>query len=491
MMSDADDDMNGGEDGEDASSEPSRSDRAETTISIAEARAHRRGRGKAQEAEIRLAIQRINQDHAVVMAGTRVVVLQERLDEKGLRDIAFLGTRAFFDWFASEQYRTGREEESIGQLWWRSAARRQYSGVTFIPGREAPPGWYNLWGGYSVEPREGPFPHIFWDHLFTNVARKNQELFIWIVTWYAHLIQRPWERPGTALVLRGKEGTGKTKPGEIIGSLLRQHYLLVDQPRYLVGNFNAHLKSCLFLQADEAIWAGDRHAESTLKSLITASDLMIEPKGLDPIRVPCYLRLMMTSNASWIVPAGFQSRRWCVVDVGDTVCQDRNYFASMEHELDHGGRENLLWALLNWDLGQADIHRVPMTDALFEQREQSLDRQQEWWEERLMEGTPSAGDSSWPPWILSSVLHASYLAHVDRHDRGGYKRGDRQFFIHQKPLLPPTFHRRRKRIETYDEHGSAVKSNSWVYFLPSLEDCRAHFEELMGGKIDWGERDDG
>ena len=35
----------------------------------------------------------------------------------------------------------------------------------------------------------------------------------------AHIVQKPRERLGTAIVLRGKRGTGKSKVGEVLGSL--------------------------------------------------------------------------------------------------------------------------------------------------------------------------------------------------------------------------------------------------------------------------------
>jgi hypothetical protein len=37
-------------------------------------------------------------------------------------------------------------------------------------------------------------------------------------------MQRPCEQLGTAVVLRGGQGIGKTKVGEIIGSLISEHY---------------------------------------------------------------------------------------------------------------------------------------------------------------------------------------------------------------------------------------------------------------------------
>ena len=109
-------------------------------------------------------------------------------------------------------------------------------------------------------------------------------------------MQRPRERIGVALVMRGLMGSGKTKIGEVMGSLFPRHYFLVDDPRYVTGRFSAHMATCLLLQADEAVWAGDKAAEGRLKGLVTSTIQQIEAKGIDPIRLPNYVRLIMTSN---------------------------------------------------------------------------------------------------------------------------------------------------------------------------------------------------
>src|SRR5262249_38699075 len=158
-----------------------------------------------------------------------------------------------------------------------------------------PKSWFNFWRGFGVQPRPGdPWKacRSFLDHLMTNVANGRQEHFDWVFGWFAHMFQRPAERVGTALVIRGREGTGNTKVGEVFGSLVPRHYLLVDSPRYIVGQFNAHFETCLLLQADEGFWAGDRQAEGVLKSLITSSRQMIERKGVDPVSLRNLVHLL-------------------------------------------------------------------------------------------------------------------------------------------------------------------------------------------------------
>jgi hypothetical protein len=119
---------------------------------------------------------------------------------------------------------------------------------------------------------------IFRDHLLNNVCDGDPELFKYVFGWMAHIVQRPRERPGTALVLIGRRGTGKSKVGEVLGSLFPAHYFQVDDARYITGQFNEHMASCLLLQAEEAIWAGDKAAEGRLKGLITSEMQMMSPK---------------------------------------------------------------------------------------------------------------------------------------------------------------------------------------------------------------------
>ena len=106
----------------------------------------------------------------------------------------------------------------------------------------------------------------------------------------------------------------------------------------MTGQFNAHMASCLLLQADEAIWAGDKAVEGRLKGLITAPMQQIEAKGIDPIRLDNFVRLIMTSNEDWVVPAGKDERRFAVLDVDPRCAQNHEYFAEMDEEMAAGGR---------------------------------------------------------------------------------------------------------------------------------------------------------
>src|SRR3954454_2834230 len=218
----------------------------------------------------------------------------------------------------------------------------------------------------------------------------------------------------TALVLRGGQGVGKTKVGQVFGSLLGDHYALVAESRYVTGQFNAHMMALILLHADEAFWAGDKTAEGKLKDLVTGDAHFIEFKGIDPIRVRNYVRLFVTGNHDWQVPAGFGERRFAVLDVSDAHMQDHTYFAAIDEEMAHGGREALLHHLLTFDLSSENLRKIPETEALLEQKIAAMNAEQIWWYETLRRGELPALAQVSPGECPKDALFNDYLAHAKK-----------------------------------------------------------------------------
>ena len=77
------------------------------------------------------------------------------------------------------------------------------------------PDYYNLWRGFAVEPRKGDCSK-FLAHLHDNICQGDDALYAWVMAWFADIFQHPATRCGTSLALRGKQGVGKTKVGEVL-----------------------------------------------------------------------------------------------------------------------------------------------------------------------------------------------------------------------------------------------------------------------------------
>lgn len=457
------------------------------------------------------AVERMNREWAFVLIGSRAVVIRE-MREGPIEDrTRVVGLDAFKALFQNQTARyTGFVVDDKGErapfvryaklapLWLSSRNRRTCMGVEFFPDPADAPGtkgYFNLWRGYAVAPSTEPPDQrarryaTFRDHILTNVCCGDPALFRWVWSWFAHMVQRPRERIGTALVLRGKMGVGKTVAGEVIGSLFPSHYFLVDDPRYLTGQFNAHMSSCILLQVDEGFWAGDKAAEGRLKGLVTGTAQMIEAKGIDPIRLANYVRLIFSSNEGWVVPAGMDERRFAVLDVSDLCKENHGYFRQIFEEMENGGRAALLADLLALDLDASDapnLRVIPKTGALLDQKIQSLDHVAAWWFERLTAGAQTRRGHEWRDAVPIETLVDDYVKSAER---VGVRRRSESTVLGMKmrQLIPGL--RQTRRAEWVDDGsgtGATVSRRVNCYLFPRLEACRAAFEAAVGQSVDWG-----
>jgi hypothetical protein len=419
----------------------------------------------------------LNQSYALILVGGQAVILKEGISAEGKPGFDLISLSAFNHWLENRFLETSSTKIPLAKHWLRHPDRRQYEGLVFLPGRKEPR-YYNLWRGFSVQPRLGSC-QLFLDHLFYNVCQGEVALYLWIVGWFADLFQNPGNKCGTSVVIRGKMGTGKTIVGKIIGSLLGDHYVVVSDPRYVTGRFNSHLVSCLLLHADEGFWAGDRAAEGKLKDLVTGGEHFIELKGKEPIRVRNFIRLLVTGNPDWIVPAGMEERRFAVFECGEDHIQDHPYFAGIEREMDNGGREALLDYLLRHDLSKVDLGEIPKTDALLDQKIASLPPEKGWWLDVLQSGRlPSGSGGAECP---AALMFDHYIRHAN--NTGARRRSiETQIGIFLKRVVPELrkYEGKYKGYEGRDEVGL-------IYGFPELAKCREKFASMIQHPLNWGE----
>ncbi len=461
------------------------------------------------------AVDRLNRNHAFILVGAQARIIIEDSSgpkEERLRFVTYDSFRKRHAALSVSQ--TKREQKEDGSwhtvtrkrelvpLWLRHPRRRTFDGIEFFPDRDNAPGmsgYYNLWRGFSCVPDGAPSAErwrkykTFRDHLFTNVCSGNQDHFTWVFGWFAHMLQKPRARIGTALVFRGNEGVGKSKIGEVFGSLLDANFKLVDQSRYLTGQFNFHLASLLLLQVDEGFWAGNKDAEGRLKGLITSNEQMVEQKGVDPVSVANYVHLILTSNENWVVPAAFASRRYCVFDVPDNVIRNYEYFAEIDAEMANGGREALLADLLDFNLaapGAPNLREVPKTEALLQQKIETFSDFQDWWYQRLRNGSPLYRHTEWETprdgrFVPTDDLHGDYLKFCERLGRG--RRISPNIFVKRLIEMVPDAQPSRPWVDRNHPDGSVYRRRMCGYLLPSLAEARAAFEARIEQSIKWPE----
>jgi hypothetical protein len=437
----------------------------------------------------------LNLQYSVVMLGGKCLVMRQVKDPIfGRKDITFSSFNDFKNFHSNEKYwlenGNGKAKKKIiTDIWIEQPTRTQFNGIVFNP-TGGVDGYYNLWHGFAYEPRKGSCNRLL-EHIRDNIAMGNSKIYQYVLAWMAEIVQNPGgKRPGVSLVLRGKQGVGKGCLAEYFGKILGNHFLHITQASQLTGKFNNHLKDALLVFADEAFWAGDKNSEGVLKGMITEDIIMIEPKGRDPFSVKNHVRLMIASNNDWLVPAGPQERRFCVLDVSEKHQQDHAYFAAIEKEMKSGGREALLHLLLEADLSNFDFYNFPRTEALLDQKISSMGSSGKFWFECLRRGSKRIPTHShaeenqsyfeqelpWELQISTQELYQLYISDCkNRNDR--YPCIDSFFGRKIRDLCPDM---RRKRA-------SGSGDRFWIYQFPALDKCRNLFNDVMKTEVKWEE----
>lgn len=365
--------------------------------------------------------------------------------------------------------------KSKAELWLKAPKRRTYEGLIMAP-EGAPPTMLNLWQGWAVVPKPGDWSKtrgLIHDVLASGDRRAGD----YIVKWMAYLFQKPHLLPQVALVFRGGEGVGKGTLGRAIMDIAGNHGLTVASTDQFAGRFDAHLRDCIFLFADEAMWGGDKAAEGKLKQLITEPVKTYEAKGVDASNGRNLVHLMMASNNEWVAPAGPNARRYAVFDVSDARKQDRAYFGAINRELYvEGGLSAMLHDLLSTDLGAwTPYGNVPRTEGRSNQKLLSLEPMSRWWFKALERGSPLDIGLCTDTWNKPVEIRAG----SDKDSVLDSLQATKTLRTFTKKSLAQFLARVGVDVDAKDTKGGRV----WI--VPPLPDARRAFGKWMDEDLTW------
>jgi phage/plasmid-associated DNA primase len=126
----------------------------------------------------------------------------------------------------------------------------------------------------------------------------DKKQFRYVMRWMALLVQKPSVKPEVALVLRSKEGTGKTMIVQLLLKIFGPHGFTTAQKDQVARRFNGHLFDKVLVVLEEAFFAGDPATVAAAKALVTNPTLGYEAKGKDAFSAPNYAHVItLTNNA--------------------------------------------------------------------------------------------------------------------------------------------------------------------------------------------------
>ena len=421
-------------------------------------------------------IDELNRHHFVVNVGGKVCIAnlfydpqmeREDLTLSSVQDFKYRYSNRFFD-----------PDTTIAELWWSSPRRRQYHSIVFMPGQDVA-GYFNLFRGFPIEPIPGDCS-LYWQHTRDHVCDGNEEHYRFVRRWMAHSIQHPQQLPGTAIVLRGLQGTGKGVFVENFGALFGIHYVSVYRLDQVTGRFNSHLKNVLLLHANEATCRNDKVGEGVLKGLITDPYVPVEHKGKDIINLRNYKRIIVATNEEWAVPMGMDDRRYLVVDVNPAKKENKAYFRAIEEQMASGGLQALMYDLLTEDLSDFDVRTVPFSPSNFGQKLHSAAPIIQWWYDALCDGRTVGVASGASPdgWNLHPTHEQLFQAYANWCRESRLTPQSKPMFGRAfRKLLPGLTVGESRRVVGSGQAGWGEEvRRQRCYILPTLQECREAFQ---------------
>lgn len=256
------------------------------------------------------------------------------------------------------EYQTDQGKKRIDLFdWWIKNRRdvKYLEEVAFRPDKppnDAPNAMlqlYNLYEGFNAVKSVRGDASPFYDHILNAWCGGDVVKANWVVTWFADIIQNPGNRPASALVIHGGQGTGKSILFDHCLSKIMAPYAVTSNRRDdITGRFNTILKTTLLFVAEEAVFAGDPQAAAKIKSYVSSDTFTLEAKGTDTTTAKLFSRFAFLTNDFHAMRMDGDDRRYCVVETSDMYKQKTEYFQKLREWFENGGNEIVFNYLQTW-----------------------------------------------------------------------------------------------------------------------------------------------
>lgn len=325
-----------------------------------------------------LAVERLNEKYGLFDSGGTLYVVYK---EGGAINSA--DPYNFKVKIADQKIEVEGKLKPLAEVWLEHTDRRIVTEVgMWVPGEE-PEGAMNSYEGFAVEPVacESSEISLFLDFVMEDICLNNVKNYEFLMDMMAAKLQKPLDLLKIALVMRGGEGTGKGAFTRVFENIIgTKHSVNISSADSWLGKFaGSFLKGAIWLSANEAYWSGNHTQAERLKALITEETLDVEEKFVKGHKQRNRLFVAITTNNDWAVPAGVDSRRFFMLDVGgprkyNTAFWDE-YHARTGANAD--GKPNdpeflgkILWWFQNRKI-TSNLQRALETDMIEEQRLES------------------------------------------------------------------------------------------------------------------------
>lgn len=245
-------------------------------------------------------------------------------------------------------------------------------GTTFLPKadsivQESGHRFLNIWKPYiSKSSGVKPIPLFdeYMERLFPDVEERKQ-----VISFFAHMFQRPEQRPNYGLMFISDTGTGKGVLYSILSELLCKQTKLLSDFDELTNRFSNALYGTSLILLDDCRAHSDKQM-TALKSKMTGQSQHYEEKGEMPVMKPCFTRVILASNERRPLKIDASERRWyCPKYLDHRISREEtaSFITNLLNWCDKEGGYDAIYHYLNtYDISAFDPNVCIQTETLLE-----------------------------------------------------------------------------------------------------------------------------
>jgi hypothetical protein len=189
-----------------------------------------------------------------------------------------------------------------------------------------------------------------------------ESLCRYVIQWLAHALQKPYELPGTALIISGAKGTGKDTPLDFLIAHVFGQFSAINYTdnKLFFDKHDTGRKGMFFVKLEEADRRMCLENSSFIKSMITGKNATFNPKNKTAVSIDNFIRFVATLNGGNSFDFTDDERRFVIVACSAEKRGDTVYWQKVRATLfnDQAGKA-VAEFLLAIDLTNFNVRQLP------------------------------------------------------------------------------------------------------------------------------------
>jgi hypothetical protein len=271
----------------------------------------------------------------------------------------FYGTKYHF------KISEGSDELQFFDKWFKRSDRRSISFISYKETDDPLTFYHPIRFAFQTPSKINEEARGFFMDLIDITCNHNEVLKTYLLSYLAHLVQKPFEIPGTALVLTGSQGTGKDTLMNFVGNKVLGETNFADYPdndqffdRHDLGRAGKTLVKLQEANRHFCVKNADK-----LKAMITSSTMLYNPKGKNAYELPNNMRLVFTTNKENPFEIDSTERRYVMFAVSSEKQGNHDFWTNLHRAFNAEGAGYTVGdMLMRYDISTFNPAILPAND---------------------------------------------------------------------------------------------------------------------------------